>query len=127
MPNFYICGENYSLYQAWCEGALITSEKVVKLISKQKGGKKTKKQKKMYTAAQVKQHNKKHDAWIIINKKVYDVTKWIDKHPGGNIILKWIGKDGSKQFNSIHPGYVKKKILPKFFIGYLKTKKTKKN
>ena len=24
MPNFYICGENYSTYQAWCEGALIT-------------------------------------------------------------------------------------------------------
>jgi len=29
MPNFYICGENYSLYQAWCEGALQTSESVL--------------------------------------------------------------------------------------------------
>ena len=29
MPNFYICGENYSQTQAWCEGALETSEKVI--------------------------------------------------------------------------------------------------
>tara|TARA_B100000902_G_C27290329_1_gene906745 strand:+ start:116 stop:1516 length:1401 start_codon:yes stop_codon:yes gene_type:complete len=28
MPNFYICGENYSQYQAWCEGALISSQQV---------------------------------------------------------------------------------------------------
>tara|TARA_B100000965_G_scaffold176329_1_gene147098 strand:- start:6563 stop:7933 length:1371 start_codon:yes stop_codon:yes gene_type:complete len=33
MPNFYICGENYSNYQAWCEGALQTSEQVLHKIS----------------------------------------------------------------------------------------------
>ena len=43
MPNFYICGEHYSLYQGWCEGALLTSEKVIKLIRKQIGGKNTRK------------------------------------------------------------------------------------
>ena len=31
-PNFYICGENYSEYQAWCEGALLTSNKVIENI-----------------------------------------------------------------------------------------------
>jgi hypothetical protein len=32
-PNFYICGENYSAkYQQWMEGALETSEQVLKLI-----------------------------------------------------------------------------------------------
>ena len=130
LPNFYICGENYSQYQAWCEGALMTSEKVIKLINKKKrGGRKTRKKHKkhrVYTAHEVKKHNKKRDAWIIIDKKVYDITKWIDKHPGGDIILKWIGKDGTDQFNSIHPSYVKKKILPTYFIGYLTNPKTKK-
>ena len=33
MPNFYICGENYSNYQAWCEGSLQTSEEVTNRIS----------------------------------------------------------------------------------------------
>jgi hypothetical protein len=32
MPNFYICGENYSNYQAWCEGALITSNEVLEKL-----------------------------------------------------------------------------------------------
>ena len=33
LPNFYICGENYSQYQAWCEGALQTSEEVTNRIT----------------------------------------------------------------------------------------------
>ena len=32
MPNFYICGENYSQYQAWCEGALLSSNQVLKTL-----------------------------------------------------------------------------------------------
>jgi cytochrome b involved in lipid metabolism len=148
LPNFYICGENYSLYQAWCEGALITSEKVIRLI-KTKGYKSTSvkqtkepsinkvrnkkhtkkvnqsKSQKYYTIEEIKQHNKRKDAWILINKKVYNVTSWIDKHPGGDIILKWIGRDGTKQFNSIHPSYVREKILPKYLIGKLKSKTKK--
>lgn len=35
MPNFYICGENYSTYQAWCEGALLTSNTVIDKIALQ--------------------------------------------------------------------------------------------
>lgn len=31
----------------------------------------------------VKQHNKKEDAWVVINGNVCDVTKWIPIHPGG--------------------------------------------
>lgn len=33
-------------------------------------------------------HNKASDAWISINRKVYDVTNYINRHPGGSIILK---------------------------------------
>tara|TARA_B100000900_G_scaffold413449_1_gene437472 strand:+ start:108 stop:1538 length:1431 start_codon:yes stop_codon:yes gene_type:complete len=39
MPNFYICGENYSTYQAWCEGALMTSREVVNAIKCKLGNK----------------------------------------------------------------------------------------
>ena len=48
MPNFYICGENYSNYQAWCEGALQTSLQVIQKLDnvlKQKNSNKTKKYK----------------------------------------------------------------------------------
>ena len=66
--------------------------------SKKKDKKDKKKSKKIgkYTMRQVEKHNKKSDAWLVISKKVYDVTKWIDKHPGGMIIMKGVGKDATK-------------------------------
>ena len=33
MPNFYICGENYSEYQAWCEGSLETANSVLNKLN----------------------------------------------------------------------------------------------
>lgn len=130
-PNVYIIGENYSKYQAWCEGALMTSENcIAKLFPilestiKRKSVKHTKKiggqGKKMFTLGEVKKHNKKDDAWTIIENKVYNITSWIPKHPGGQIIMKAIGKDATQLFlDNGHPEYVKKTILPKYYIGNL--------
>ena len=92
------------------------------------GDKKTKKvinnktnKSKEYTLEEVAKHNTKSDAWIVINSKVADITKWIPKHPGGDIIMKGVGKDATKLFNSIgHDDYAKK-IVKKYQIGILKT------
>jgi cytochrome b5 len=86
---------------------------------KTKHQKKSKKVKK-YSLKEVEKHNKKTDAWLIINKKVYDVTKWIDKHPGGLIIMKGVGKDATTLFKNIGHSQDAKNILKQFFIGYLK-------
>ncbi len=31
----------------------------------------------------VAKHNKKEDCWVVIHGRVYDLTKFIDSHPGG--------------------------------------------
>ena len=36
--EIYICGEAYSLHQAWIEGSLQTADEVFKMINKQTGG-----------------------------------------------------------------------------------------
>ena len=143
LPNVYIIGENYSKYQAWCEGALMTSENCIAKLSpildstiKRKIVKHTRKKgtnkidankiggvkkKKLFTICEVKKHNKKDDAWTIIENKVYNITSWIPKHPGGQIIMKAVGKDATQLFlDNGHPEYVKKTILPKYYIGNLK-------
>jgi len=75
---------------------------------------------KEYTIEEVAKHNKKTDAWIAINGKVANITKWIPKHPGGNVIMKGVGKDASTLFNSVgHDDYAKK-MLKKYQIGILK-------
>jgi len=59
------------------------------------------------TVNELKKHNKLTDAWIVIDNKVYDVTNYIDKHPGGkNSILRHAGTDATKAFYQIHESYM---------------------
>jgi predicted heme/steroid binding protein len=40
-------------------------------------------------------HNLKNDCWVVYKGKVYDVTSWLTKHPGGvNAIAKYCGTQG---------------------------------
>lgn len=92
--------------------------KIKNNIMKGSGAKETKKWKK-YTLAEVAKHNKKTDAWIAINSKVADITKWIPLHPGGDIIMKGVGRDATKLFTSIGHDEYAKKMLKKYQIGIL--------
>lgn len=47
------------------------------------------------TAAEVAEHKHKRDCWVIIDKVVYDVTDFLEDHPGGaSIILDVAGAYG---------------------------------
>ncbi|CAG8229753.1 unnamed protein product [Penicillium salamii] len=53
-----------------------------------------------FTPADVATHNTADKGlYIIVDSNVFDVTTFIDEHPGGAKILKRVaGKDASKQF-----------------------------
>jgi len=58
-----------------------------------------------YTMAKVKENNSATSCWTLINGNVYDLTKWINSHPGGASAIKGIcGRDGSANFNGRHGG-----------------------
>ena len=53
-----------------------------------------------YTREEVAKHNKLNDCWLIVNNKLYDVTLFINSHPGGrNAILKNAGTDQTHSYN----------------------------
>ena len=72
--------------------------------------------------AEVEKHNSKESCWSVIRGKVYDLTNWIDKHPGGlDKILNICGKDGTEIFEKVHGGKEKpENALKNFEIGVLK-------
>lgn len=74
-----------------------------------------------YTMAQVEQHNSATSCWSAINGDVYDLTNWIDQHPGGpEHILAICGTDGSASFNAQHAGDAQvEATLQQFYIGTL--------
>ncbi|KAI4537232.1 hypothetical protein MG293_012095 [Ovis ammon polii] len=57
-----------------------------------------------YTWQEIQRHNQKTDQWLVINRKVYDVTGWADRHPGGRKVLHcYAGEDATDVFGAMHP------------------------
>eukprot|EP00918_Siedleckia_nematoides_P022535 GHVU01048574.1.p1 GENE.GHVU01048574.1~~GHVU01048574.1.p1 ORF type:complete len:482 (+),score=58.36 GHVU01048574.1:133-1578(+) len=73
----------------------------------------------IFTEEEVRKHDKFDDCWIIIKDHVFDVTGWMDKHPGGaDLIQKLGGKDATEPFYQHHLASSFVKIRP-FHIGML--------
>lgn len=69
-----------------------------------------------YTYDEISKHNTEIDCWIIVNNIVYDVTKFLDKHPiGKDVIIKRAGADCTNdlKFHSKNAF----KILEQYRIG----------
>ena len=62
--------------------------------------KQTSDQAKTYTLSEVARHASKDDCWAIISDDVYDLTEFINRHPGGDEILRACGTDATTLFNS---------------------------
>ncbi|KZT42955.1 cytochrome b5 [Sistotremastrum suecicum HHB10207 ss-3] len=65
--------------------------------------------KPLITFAQLQEHTSKDNLWILLHKKVYDVTKFVDEHPGGDEVM--LAEKGPPQLFGInsqtdwsHPG-----------------------
>lgn len=51
---------------------------------------------------------------------MYDISKWIDNHPGGYLpLVNVAGRDATDNFAAYHPVFVWEKKLPYFLIGEL--------
>ncbi|GAY51293.1 cytochrome B5-like protein [Citrus sinensis] len=75
---------------------------------------------KIYSKDEVTLHNKRDDCWIIIKNKVYDVTSYVEEHPGGDAILAHAGDDSTEGFYGPQHATRVFDMIDDFYIGDLK-------
>ncbi|XP_065893145.1 uncharacterized protein [Dysidea avara] len=77
--------------------------------------------KTVYTWQDLSKFNQKHNAHVAVRGKVYDVSSFVDRHPGGvEQILIGAGRDITQLFESYHP-FSAYRVLEKFYVGELIT------
>ncbi|WVZ74400.1 hypothetical protein U9M48_022584 [Paspalum notatum var. saurae] len=74
--------------------------------------------KKVYSFQEVSKHSDRKDCWLIIAGKVYDVTPFMEEHPGGDeVLLACTGKDATADFDDIGHSDSAKDLMPQYCIG----------
>jgi len=83
-------------------------------------GKKFKRVSKKIPLSEVKKHKEDNDCWTVINQRVYDISTFVNSHPGGRLILACAGDDGTVLYETHHP-FDKRtkaiKYLENYYIG----------
>ncbi|CAK9012753.1 Cytochrome b5 isoform A (AtCb5-A) (Cytochrome b5 isoform D) (AtCb5-D) [Durusdinium trenchii] len=60
------------------------------------------------------------DCWVALHGAVYDLTKFMENHPGGkHAILNVAGRDATEDFSSAGHGTHHRNVLSKVFVGTL--------
>ncbi|CCU97476.1 unnamed protein product [Malassezia sympodialis ATCC 42132] len=84
---------------------------------------------KRYSREEIAKHNKPDDLWIIIDSYVYDLSDFIDAHPGGEAVLLMddvAGQDATETFFGLHAMEVlMKPMAQKMIIGQVEGEEAK--
>ncbi|KAH7670838.1 Cytochrome b5 domain-containing protein [Dioscorea alata] len=74
---------------------------------------------KKYSKSEISLHSSKKDCWLVIHGKVYDVTKFLDDHPGGDDVLIHASASGdaTQSFEDIGHSSIATTMMERFLVG----------
>ncbi|XP_065920808.1 cytochrome b5-like [Dysidea avara] len=73
-----------------------------------------------FTREDVAKHNTSESCWIIIHDNVYDVTDFLNDHPGGgDILLEFAGQDATAEFEDNHHSQDARELAKSYLIGFI--------
>ncbi len=78
---------------------------------------------KSYSKSTVANHNRASDCWTIVDGNVYNLTKFVARHPGGRKrIIRMCGRDASAAFRGQHSSGSRAStvVLKRYKIGTLR-------
>uniref|UniRef100_A0A665WQB6 Cytochrome b5 reductase 4 n=1 Tax=Echeneis naucrates TaxID=173247 RepID=A0A665WQB6_ECHNA len=77
------------------------------------------------TQEELQKHNTREDCWTCIRGMVYNVTPYMDYHPGGEEeLMKAAGIDGTGLFDQVHRWVNYESMLKECLVGRMATKPT---
>uniref|UniRef100_A0A8C8DKD5 Cytochrome b5 reductase 4 n=1 Tax=Oryzias sinensis TaxID=183150 RepID=A0A8C8DKD5_9TELE len=75
------------------------------------------------TPEELEKHNRRDDCWTCIRGMVYNVTSYIDYHPGGeDELMKAAGLDGTDLFDQVHRWVNYESMLKECLVGRMALK-----
>ncbi|EDW89200.1 cytochrome b5 [Drosophila yakuba] len=75
---------------------------------------------KTFTRAEVAKHNTNKDTWLLIHNNIYDVTAFLNEHPGGEeVLIEQAGKDATENFEDVGHSNDARDMMKKYKIGEL--------
>lgn len=75
---------------------------------------------KTYSLAEIKAHNTNKSTWIVIHNNIYDVTEFLNEHPGGEeVLLEQAGKEATEAFEDVGHSTDAREMMKKFKVGEL--------
>ncbi|XP_066171190.1 cytochrome b5 reductase 4 isoform X3 [Sylvia atricapilla] len=75
------------------------------------------------TEDELSKHNKKEDCWICIRGFVYNVTPYMEYHPGGeDELMRAAGADGTDLFDQVHRWVNYESMLKECLVGRMAVK-----
>jgi cytochrome b involved in lipid metabolism len=76
---------------------------------------------KEFTMQDVAEHNTSKDIYMVVHEKVYDCTKFLDEHPGGEeVMLDVAGQDATEAFEDVGHSDEAREVLDGLLVGELK-------
>ena len=69
---------------------------------------------------EVSMHCTMEDGWMVIYDKVYEVTEYLMKHPGGeDVMMEYLGYDATMAFRGVGHSRGVSRVLEKYLVGIL--------
>ncbi|XP_005099614.1 cytochrome b5 [Aplysia californica] len=75
-------------------------------------------EKKEFRLSEVKAHNDAKSTYLVIHNKVYDVTRFLEEHPGGEeVLLEQAGGDSTEAFEDVGHSTDARDLMKDYYVG----------
>ncbi|XP_072278677.1 cytochrome b5 type B [Pyxicephalus adspersus] len=73
-----------------------------------------------YTLEEVQKRNSAKELWLVIHGRVYDITSFVEEHPGGEeVLFEQAGADATESFEDVGHSVDAREMLNQYYIGDL--------